>query len=166
MNAARTPRSDDPDGSASALGDDLGWALGTVLRAYRNAVGEVMADLPGGARGYQILTMAGCGLAGTQLALAGHLGVDRTVMTYLLDDMERAGLIERRCVPGDRRAKQIAPTPCGRAKAAELRQRLRCAEERVLHSLEPADRQRFRQLLRQVAIGVDGPRPQQPGCEP
>ena len=28
------------------------------------------------------------GTVGSQLALAQHLGVDRTVMTYLLDDLE------------------------------------------------------------------------------
>src|SRR5204862_8339718 len=44
------------------------------------------------------------GVVRTQLALAQHLGVDRTVMTYLIDDLEAAKLIERRPDPTDRRA--------------------------------------------------------------
>ena len=32
-------------------------------------------------------------------------------MTYLLDDLEAAGLVERRPDPTDRRARRVAPTP-------------------------------------------------------
>jgi hypothetical protein len=68
------------------LQSDLGWALGVVLRAYAKGAGHVIAGVPGGPRGYQVLAAAVSGAEGTQLALANKLGVDRTVMTYLLDD--------------------------------------------------------------------------------
>ncbi len=38
-------------------------------------------------------------------------------MTYLLDDLEAAGLIERRPDPSDRRARRLAATPHGRDTA-------------------------------------------------
>src|ERR1700710_2642901 len=96
----------------NALADDLGWGLGTVFRAYVTAAHAAVADLPGGPRGYQVLSAAAHGTVGSQLALAQHLGVDRTVMTYLLDDLQAAGLIERRPDPADPRA------PAARAPAA------------------------------------------------
>jgi hypothetical protein len=56
-----------------------------VFRAYVKAAHAAVADVPGGPRGYQVLAAAAHGAVGSQLALAQHLGVDRTVMTYLLD---------------------------------------------------------------------------------
>ena len=64
-------------------------------------------------RGYQVLASAAQSTVGSQLALAQHLGIDRTVMTYLLDDLEAAGLIERRPDPADRRARRIVATRQG-----------------------------------------------------
>jgi DNA-binding transcriptional MocR family regulator len=59
------------------------------------------------------LDAAAHGAVGSQLALAQHLGIDRTVMTYLLDDLEAAGLIERRPDPADRRARRVVATQLG-----------------------------------------------------
>src|SRR6195256_2411096 len=61
---------------AGALAGDLGWGLGVVLRAYAKAAHTAVADLPGGPRGYQILSAAAQRAVGSQLALAQHLGVD------------------------------------------------------------------------------------------
>jgi DNA-binding MarR family transcriptional regulator len=134
------------------LCDDLGWALGVVFRSYVKAAGLAFADLPGGPRGYQVLAAAVRGELASQLALAQHLGVDRTVMTYLLDDLEQAGLIERHPDPADRRARRIVATTAGRELLDELDRRLQAAECEVLAGLEnEADRGTFRVLLRQLA---------------
>ena len=112
-----------------------------------------MAGLPGGPRGYQVLAAAAADEHGSQLALAQHLGVDRTVMTYLLDDLEAAGLIQRRPDPADRRARRIVATRHGRGTLAELDERLRAAEDQLLSGLDGAeDRQLFRGLLRRLAV--------------
>jgi DNA-binding MarR family transcriptional regulator len=88
----------------------------------------------------------------SQLALAQHLGVDRTVMTYLLDDLEQAGLIERRPDPADRRVRQVFATPRGASLLADLDERLRVAESHLLSPLEDDDaRDSFRAQLRAVA---------------
>ena len=65
-------------------------------------------------------------------------------MTYLLDDLERAGLIERHPDPADRpRARRIAPTERGPALLGDLDERLGAAEEQVLAGLTAPDRQAF-----------------------
>jgi len=161
--AARTPA---PDAADCALSNDLGWALGVVFRGYVKATHEALADLPGGPRGYQVLAAADGDEHGSQLALAQHLGVDRTVMTYLLDDLEAAGLIERRPDPADRRARRIVATPDGRSCLTRLDARLRAAEEQLLSGLDTGqDRQVFRTLLRRLALHADAGEPAGPACE-
>ena len=70
--------------------EDLGWALGSLLRSYRERIGPLLEDVPHGPRGYQTLCEVIRGEQPSQLALATHLGIDRTVMTYLVDDLEKA----------------------------------------------------------------------------
>jgi DNA-binding MarR family transcriptional regulator len=131
---------------------DLGWALATVMRSYLRAAREAVDDLPGGPRGYQVLSVAECGEAHSQLAMAQHLGVDRTVMTYLLDDLEGAGLLERKPDPTDRRARRILLTEAGRTRLCELERRLREAGEALLRPLEAEEREVFRGLMRRLAV--------------
>ena len=169
MNAAA--RSDAParadQGSAcgGALSDDLGWALGVVFRSYAKSATAAFSELPGGPRGYQVLTAASRGEPGSQLELAHHLGVDRTVMTYLLDDLEGAALIERHPDPADRRARRILVTALGRERLGDLGQRLRAAEQHVLAGLaDDADRQTFRALLQQLATHANALDPAPGNC--
>jgi DNA-binding MarR family transcriptional regulator len=134
---------------------DLGWALGVVFRRYAKRSAEALEDLPGGPRGYQVLATA-CGEgAKRQLDLAAQLGVDRTVMTYLLDDLEKAGLVERRPDPSDRRARLIAATEKGREALCDLERRLELAEQEVLGGLEDGERMIFRTLLARLAVKAD-----------
>lgn len=146
------------------LQSDLGWALGVLLRGYAKGAQSVIADVPGGPRGYQVLTSAVDGAALTQLALANKLGIDRTVMTYLLDDLEKAGLIERKPDPADRRARRISATEAGRATLCDLQRKLRHVEDRVLTALPENDRARFREMLREVAVNIDTQDPLQDAC--
>jgi DNA-binding MarR family transcriptional regulator len=147
------------------LENDLGWALGVVFRSYVKAATAAFADVPGGPRGYQVLASATRGEPGSQLELANHLGVDRTVMTYLLDDMERAGLIERHPDPADRRARRVAATPRGAGLLEDLDRRLRAAEDQVLTGLAAGnDRQVFREMLRRLATHANALDPVPDAC--
>jgi DNA-binding MarR family transcriptional regulator len=138
-----------------ALAGDLGWGLGVVLRAYASAARAAVADLPGGPRGYQILSAAAQGAVSSQLALAQHLGVDRTVMTYLLDDLEAAKLVERHPDPTDRRARRVVATQLGTELLASLNDRLRAAEARLLAPLALETRETFRAQVRLLATRAE-----------
>jgi DNA-binding MarR family transcriptional regulator len=129
--------------------------LGVVLRAYAAAAHTAVADLPGGPRGYQILSAAAQGAVASQLALAQHLGVDRTVMTYLIDGLEAAKLIERRPDPADRRARRIVATQLGTELLATLDERLRAAEAHLLAPLDLETRETFRAQVRLLATRAD-----------
>ena len=153
-----------PAVAGGGIEDDLGWALGTVFRSYRRATGAVLDALPGGPRGYQVLATAVRDGARPQAVLAAHLGVDRTVMTYLLDDLEKAGVLARQPDPGDRRVRLVAATDAGRTRLAELETRLRGAEGHVLSRLGSQDAEVFRSLLRRLACDADDDATGVAGC--
>lgn len=133
---------------------DLGWALGAISRSYLLAAREAVADVPGGPRGYLVLAVAGQGEPSSQGALAQHLGVDRTAMTYLLDDLEAAGFVERRPDPADRRARRVALTAAGSARLRELKAGLRHVEDALLGPLDDEERAALRVLLRRLATSL------------
>jgi DNA-binding MarR family transcriptional regulator len=138
-----------------ALVDDLGWGLGVVFRAYVTTAHEAVAELPGGPRGYQVLAAAAQSAVGSQLALAQHLGIDRTVMTYLLDDLEAAGLIARQPDPADRRARRVVATGRGVDLLVTLDARLRAAEAHLLDPLDAQAQQLFRSQVRSLATRLN-----------
>ncbi|WP_309236538.1 MarR family winged helix-turn-helix transcriptional regulator [Streptomyces sp. CAI 127] len=134
-----------------ALDTDLGWAIRMVSSAFRNVATESVADLPGGARAYLVLVALAGGEPPSQLALAKEVSLDRTVMTYLLDDLEAHGLVTRRPDPRDRRARQVLITDTGRTRLGEVRESLAAAEARLLTDLDEDDAAQLRTLLSRVA---------------
>ena len=136
------------------LGDDFGWALGVLLRSYRDRVSEAVAEFPHGSRGYAVMAEVFRGAQPSQLALANHLGIDRTVMTYLVDDLESAGLVERRANPTDRRQRQITATPRGRELVKGACQRVVQAQADLLDTLGPDERVALRRLLNKAALAT------------
>lgn len=146
------------------LNDDLGWSLGVVFRTYVRMADTLMSTVPGGPRGFQVLTAAAQEEPVGQGALAQRLGIDRTVMTYLVDELEAAGLVERRADTKDRRHKQILATEYGEGLWAELQHRLGKAEDHVLEPLSDAERTRFRRLLQKLAVRAQDLDPVSDAC--
>ncbi len=140
--------------SAFALEEDLGWMLGVTFRSYVKAADTVLRDLPGGPRGYQVMAAALRDAGGNQGAIAEELGIDRTVLTYLIDDLERLGLVVRRPDPADRRSRILVATDQGRSVLQQRQELLRQAESQLLSTLAPSEAARFKKLLQKVACGA------------
>ena len=105
---------DEPDdGVRQGLEDELGWSLHRVLTGYSLEAVDAVADLPGTARGYQVLVAVEEGPPTSQMALARRLGIDKTIMTYLVDDLEGAGLVTRRPDPVTKATGGALITPSG-----------------------------------------------------
>ena len=139
------------DGASVDPSAELGWGLAAVVRAFRQWATESVADLPGGPRGHLVLATIARARLPSQLALANVMGVDRTVMTYLLDELESAGLVERRPDPADRRARQILITDQGSTALREYSVRLREAEDKLLAPLDAQEAKAFRAMIERVA---------------
>lgn len=138
------------------LGEDLVWAIRIISGALRRSADESVRDLPGGSRAYLVLTALAdpANEPPTQLVLAAKVGVDRTVLTYLLDDLESRGLLTREPNPRDRRARLVVLTPQGEAQLSSIRERMQTEEDQLLSALAPEDALRLRTLLTQVAKQV------------
>lgn len=75
-------------------------------------------------------------------------------MTYLIDDLVSAGLVERRLNPADRRQRKIVATVRGVNTLRDLQRQVRVAEDRLLEALDENDRQAFRTLPSRIACDV------------
>ena len=89
-----------------------------------------------------------------QADLAGTLQLDRTNLVGLLNELETAGLIERRRSPQDRRRHTVVLTPAGRERLAKVEFALMDAEGRVLGALDAEQRDALYVLLQQATAGL------------
>jgi DNA-binding MarR family transcriptional regulator len=130
---------------------NFGWLLAQCFRAYTYAVERAVADLPHGHRGFQALLGAANCSAHNQAELAKQLGVDRTVMVYLVDDLEKAGLAERLPDPNDRRSRLIRATAAGRTRLADAQAAISAAEAELLAALSEDEQAALREMLYNIA---------------
>src|SRR4051794_8749803 len=94
----------------------------------------------------------------TQIELAKRCGLDKTTMVVTVDELERAGLAERRPSPTDRRARIIAVTDAGKALAEEGDALVEGVYADVLASLPAEERELFATALsRLVADRLSNP---------
>ena len=77
----------------------------------------------------------------TQKALAEMVGIDKTTMVVTVDELESAGLAERRPSPSDRRAHVIAVTKAGERKLAKAEAIKEQVQADVLEALPAAQPQ-------------------------
>jgi DNA-binding MarR family transcriptional regulator len=151
MKPSRSATLDEPP---ILLKANLGWLCAQVLTAYHRAAATAVATMPAGLRGYLVLAAAASGCANNQLEVARHLGVDRSVMVGVLDDLEAAGLVARKPNPTDRRERAIAVTPAGTKRLAAVQRQLERATEHVLAPLSVSSRESFLDLLNAVVAGI------------
>jgi DNA-binding MarR family transcriptional regulator len=84
--------------------------------------------------------------------LARALNCDRSYVTAIVDDLERAGLAERRVAPEDRRVKTIALTPSG-SRAIRTVQNALMKPPAELSALTAAQQRTLASLVRKAAGG-------------
>jgi MarR family transcriptional regulator for hemolysin len=119
---------------------DLAWLLKHTSYALSTELVAALAPLGVSPRGYHVLTAAMTG-EHTQTELAQLVGLDKTTMVVTIDELEGAGLAERRPSPTDRRARVIAVTMAGEQKVTEGRKIMARVQEEVLATLPARERQ-------------------------
>jgi MarR family transcriptional regulator for hemolysin len=130
------------DVSAPPLSANLCWLLSTASHSLTTEMTRAMEGLGVSPRGFSVLTTALSG-AYTQTELARIVGLDKTTMVVTIDELEAAGLAERRSSPTDRRARVIAVTDAGEHKVREAEEIAAQTSEDVLGVLDPAQREAF-----------------------
>jgi DNA-binding MarR family transcriptional regulator len=100
---------------------------------------------------HAILLVLDEGLRETQGAIADSLGYDRGQLVGLLDELEEAGLIERRRDENDRRRHVVHMTAAGRKTLAKLRALSRKLDEEFFAPLSRDERDQLHALLLRLA---------------
>lgn len=135
-----------------ALASDLCWMLS---RASHSLITELTAALEGSGlspRSHQVLATALTG-EHTQTDLARIIGIDKTTMMVTLDELERAGLAQRRPLPTDRRARVVGVTSDGGKLVRDLEAVFDRVREDILGVLHDDEREIFLRSLARLACG-------------
>jgi DNA-binding MarR family transcriptional regulator len=124
---------------ALPLAANLGWLLSQASHAVKTELTAALESTGISPRAHHVLKIAAAGEY-TQTELARIVGLDKTTMVVTLDELEAAGLAERRPLVGDRRARMIVVTKAGVAKVREAEAIAERIHEDVLESLPARER--------------------------
>jgi DNA-binding MarR family transcriptional regulator len=86
----------------------------------------------------------------SQQALCESLGVDPSVLVAVLNDLENAGLAERRRDPADRRRHIVEMSPSGKGVVTEIHEAVAGVEAELFAGLDPAELATLHALLIRV----------------
>ena len=143
-------------GMTHPLTDDLGFLLsrasGQVVRRTNAALAEHGLRV----RQYSVLVLACDTTDGvSQRELATVLGLDPSQVVLLVGELAGAGLVERRAVEEDRRARLVVPTAAGRRVREAAGRAADAAVETRLALLGSAERDRLRDMLTRIWTAAD-----------
>lgn len=146
------PSGSAPPASAPKRADRLGYL---VKHAQLRLAGLTAAALaPFGISGRQLSVLLAIAEEppASQLDVANRMGVDRTTMVSLIDELEGKGLVERRPDPADRRRNVIALTSLGRETTERAAAVYDQVERSFLAPLSAGDAATVRRALRLLAF--------------
>jgi MarR family transcriptional regulator, lower aerobic nicotinate degradation pathway regulator len=107
---------------------------------------------------FAVLNVLGARDGTIQQQLSTDMGIDPSAMVKLINELEAAGLAERRRRPNDRRAWEVVITAKGRRTHERARRLAAQAEDEVLGGLTVTDRRQLLTLLRR-AVASAPPQP-------
>ena len=107
---------------------------------------------------FALLNVLGARGGSIQQQLSSDMGIDPSAMVKLIDELEGAGLAERRRRPSDRRAWEVTITAKGRRTLNRARGLAAQVEDEVLSGLSAGDRRDLLALLRK-ALASAPPQP-------
>ncbi|HXC78865.1 MAG TPA: MarR family transcriptional regulator [Candidatus Acidoferrum sp.] len=130
--------------------------FGFLLKHARERLSAISgpALIPTGINGRElaVLTVLVQGEPPSQLEAAQRLGIDRSTMVTLIDELEAKALVERRPDGVDRRRNIVALTSRGRKTLAAATEIVDAAEREFLAPLSAHDAKRFREMLQVVTF--------------
>jgi DNA-binding MarR family transcriptional regulator len=135
-----------------SLASDLCWLLSRASYGLTSECTAALEELGISPREHSVLVTAMTGEL-TQTEIARMVGLDKTTMVVTVDELERAGLAERRPSGTDRRARVIAVTDEGERFVREAEKVIERVRDDVLGVLEPAERDVFLRALATLACG-------------
>src|ERR671935_406745 len=128
-------------------GPPVGLHLAATAKAVSRAFNAALAEAGGSLPMWLILTSLRGEQWRTQHELARSLGIEGPTLTRHLDALERAGLVQRRRDPSDRRAVQVELTDAGAALHNRLRTNVVAFDQRLRAGLTEEELDGLRSTL-------------------
>ncbi len=130
----------------SLIGYNLKRAYVIVSSDFRRALGE------GGfaPRVFSALSLIVQFPGITQSDLARKLGIERSGLVAIVDELESRGFVERQPVPGDRRVQALAPTKAGKASYTTARETVQKHEADLLSDLTQEEIETLMGILQKI----------------
>jgi len=135
----------------SAADESLSLLIGRTAKGLSRAFDDALVAAGGSAPVWQVLLALQSGAHRTQGELAEAIGIRQPTLTHHLDAMERAGLVTRERVDGNRRVQQVGVTELGERLFLRLRRAASAFDGRLRAGLSDGDVATLRTLLGQVA---------------
>ncbi|QFT59345.1 Transcriptional regulator SlyA [Sulfitobacter sp. THAF37] len=153
QQSASDHNSDDDDTHAiSDLEQFVGYNLKrayVILQAdFRNALGQDSLA----PRVFSALSLVVQFPHITQSKLARRLGIERSGLVAIVDQLEGLGYLSRDTVPGDRRVQALVPTDLGREAYADALATVRAHERALLADLTKEEQRTLISLLRRIRV--------------
>ena len=152
--ADEPPADEPPAGTPPLMADRLGYLLKHAQLRFFELTAAVLAPI--GINGQEAVVLRA--IDGpeplSQGEVARRMGIDRTTMVALIDELEEKGLVQRRQDPADRRKNVVALTGTGGDTLRRANQAGEEAERRFLSPLDAGEQELFKKVLRALLSGA------------
>lgn len=134
------------------LGDSVGYLLRRAQVAVFQRFFELFAEFDIRPAQYSTLTVIERNPGLSQTRLADALGIKKTNLVAIIDALEERGLARRESTENDRRSHALYLTPKGTVLIGRLHQIDAALDQSISRLMKGDERQRLRDVLRQVAV--------------
>src|SRR5215204_2576570 len=136
-----------------SLADQVGYLLSKAHLRVHVAANEALEPLGLTVKHYGLLTLLVHEGPISQGRLGEVMRIDRTTMVALVDDLERAGHVDRTRNPEDRRAYALVATATGKRIQRDAATLMKRVYKEALSPLSTDERGELRRMLRAVIEG-------------
>ncbi len=148
MNSPRSKRADGLD--YGVLPGLIGYQLRRAqLAAFQHFAAATGGMTPGR---FGVLTLIAANPGLSQSDLAAALGIDRSTLVPVIDELEAKRLVARRPSPSDRRTNTLHLTRQGAAARRDIERRVRRHEDELAAQLTTAQRRQLMALLARLTF--------------
>lgn len=149
MKQAATP-TPDVDPQESDLEDLIGYNLKRAYVIVQTDFRETLGDDGLSARVFSALSLTVRYPNISQSELARMMGIERSGLVAVVDELEQRGYLVRATVPGDRRVQALVPTEAGQAAYAQAFAQVRAHEQRLFADLSQEEQRCLLALLKKI----------------
>ena len=137
-----------------SLADQVGYLLSKAHLRVHVRANDALEPLGLTVKHYGLLTLLVHEGPISQGRLGEVMKIDRTTMVALVDDLERAGHVDRTRNPEDRRAYALAATASGRRIQRDAATLMKRVYNETLSPLSAGERRELLRMLRDIVEGA------------